>query len=79
MKAALRSARFVNKKFSRQNVNSFLENYLVEARKEIKVLEKQVREDGLKNPDLLQTLCEKNCQKDFYEAIYVKLMDKENN
>lgn len=75
----IESCTALREKFSRQNVNAFLESYLNETRKEIKVLEKQVRDDGLKNPDLLHALCEKNCQRNFYEAIYVKLMDKETN
>ena len=57
-------------------MHTFLENYLLEIKKEIKGLEKRVKSEGLKDPNLIDELCEKNCVKSYYEAIFLKLKEK---
>ena len=57
-------------------MHTFLDNYLLELKKEIKGLEKRVKVEGLKDPNLIDELCEKNCQKSYYEAIFIKLKEK---
>ena len=57
-------------------MHTFLENYLLEVKKEIRGLEKRVKSEGLKDPNLIDELCEKNCLKSYYEAIFIKLKEK---
>jgi len=65
--------RFANQKYSQENVLKLIEHYLQDLKKEIKCIEKSLREGDLCNFELVESLTTKNCQKNYYETLLIKL------
>jgi len=62
-----------HKKYSKENVIKIIEQYLQDLKRDIKCIQKSLREGDLGNFELIESLTTKNCQKNYYETLLIKL------